>query len=255
MFFSYGLVNQNLQILKFFDKADGIRRLYNVVSTLKILQADPAHVLDTHAEKTCAKMASVCILRYLEQHLIRLADQYGIPSNKYSNGGPAGSTKNLNIFDLARELSDVRDRDGTSKMCILEKFDPITRLIDMEAPRTLVRLATHASDWAGFAGRLETIKALLHVVAVLSFNNKALILLTQPVVARIRNVTADGDALPEDEMPDVKEADHPKNSSLSLLIKMAEATGDDIEMPLHDIRKSVRFSNWCSDWLMGCVTP
>ena len=79
MFFSYGLVNQNLQILKFFDKADGIRRLYNVVSTLKILQADPAHVLDTHAEKTCAKMASVCILRYLEQHLIRLADQYGIP--------------------------------------------------------------------------------------------------------------------------------------------------------------------------------
>ena len=90
----------------------------------------------------------------------------------------------------------------------------------MEAPRTLDRLATHASDWAGFAGRLETIKALLHVVAVLSFNNKALILLTQPVVARIRNVTADGDALPEDEMPDVKEADHPKNSSLSLLIKM-----------------------------------
>ena len=73
MFFSYALQNKSLNILKYFDECDGVRRLYNVLSTLKILQKkDSHHQVDTHAEKTCTKMASVCILRYLEQHLYQL---------------------------------------------------------------------------------------------------------------------------------------------------------------------------------------
>ena len=46
-FYSY----VSLKIIEYFDNADGIRRLFNVLSTLKILQADPSHYLDTHAEK------------------------------------------------------------------------------------------------------------------------------------------------------------------------------------------------------------
>ena len=170
MFFSYALQNKSLDILKYFDECDGVRRLYNVLSTLKILQKDQNHQIDTHAEKTCTKMASICILRYLEQHLSQLAAQNNIQLGLSQSG-----LKNCSLFEMAREI-DARKVDN------LDKFVPFVRLIELEAPRTLVRLALHASDWVGFAGKLETVKSLLQIVAVLSYSNKALLQLTMPVI-------------------------------------------------------------------------
>jgi len=197
---------------------DGIRRLYNVVSTLKILQADP-NTHDTHAEKTYAKMASVCILRYLERHLLRLAERKGLRTTKYHK------TSGSNLFELARDISEHKITESNETHQIsLDKFDPILRLIELEAPRTLVRLAMHASDWVGFAGKLETIKSLLQIVSVLSFNNKTLYQLTLPVnQARTRNVELELDNSP---LTDIKDADDPKNTSISLLIKLAEERED-----------------------------
>ena len=224
MFFSYGLQNSNLNLIDYFDKLDGIRRLYNVVSTLKILQADPS-THDTHAEKTCAKMASVCILRYLEHHLLRLAERKGLRATKYHKN--SGS----NLFELARDINEHKTTDSelSDNLTSLDKFQPILRLIELEAPKTLVRLAMHASDWVGFAGKLETIKSLLQIVSVLSFNNKTLLQLTLPVVsARARGLEDELNNILENlpANPEVKDADDPKNTSISLLIKLAEERED-----------------------------
>ena len=211
MFFSYALQNKSLDILKYFDECDGVRRLYNVLSTLKILQREQNHQVDTHAEKTCTKMASVCISRYLEQHLYRLAEEKGIPL-----GMGSSKLKNCTLFETAREISNSRKVEN------FDRFAPFVRLIELEAPRTLVRLAIHASDWAGFAGKLETVKSLLQIVAVLSYSNKALLQLTLPVVTEPTGALQ----VAGSSSDDIKDADDPRNTSISLLIKVAEQSAD-----------------------------
>ena len=104
MFFSYVLLSNSKTILDFFDEKDGVRILFNVISTLKILQPENlASDNDSHAEKTCAKMASICLKRYLERHLLFKSEELDIPTRKYTETSKPNST--FPIYNLSVEVS------------------------------------------------------------------------------------------------------------------------------------------------------
>ena len=107
MFFSYVLLSPSKHILTLFDQKDGVRRLFNVISTLKILQAESRHDTDSHAEKTCAKMASICLRRYIERHLIIRAEALNIPTNRFLDSNKQTISKKQSIFELASQINSV----------------------------------------------------------------------------------------------------------------------------------------------------
>ena len=106
MFFSYVLLCPSKVILDYFDAKDGVRKLFNVISTLKILQSpNPSSSdNDSHAEKTCAKMASICLKRYVERHLVIRADALNISTSRYIDSNKLATSSKQPIFELATEI-------------------------------------------------------------------------------------------------------------------------------------------------------
>lgn len=96
----------------------------------------------------------------------------------------------------------------------------------------------HAADWSGFAGRLETMRALLDVISVLCFNSGALYQLTLPVL----HTNNHNEWSTEEE---IHPADNTKNTSLGLLLQLAEAEDEDnqhTQQSIENIRKSALFA-------------
>ncbi|XP_026725616.1 protein mahjong isoform X2 [Trichoplusia ni] len=205
----FGLSFQFRVILEEFDHQDGLRKLYNVISTLPILSADEDESRVTEDE-TCAarqivRHVCVALRRYLEAHLrlraAQVARQHGDnvpepPPYKASKSSPEEIQEQIEL------LAGVA----------WSRWAPVDELLELGGVALLLQVVGYAYEW-NFNGRSETVRSALDVVSVCCVAPRVQLLLTEKIDMRDADLTtgvnivldvlagaADGEIVPEPEV-------------------------------------------------------
>ncbi|CAB3222495.1 unnamed protein product [Arctia plantaginis] len=201
----FGLSFQFRLILEEFDHQDGLRKLYNVISTLPILSADEDES-KVSEDETCAarqivRHVCVALRRYLEAHLrlraAQVARQHGDtvpepPPYKASKSSP-------------EEIQEQIELLQSVAWC---RWAPVDELVELGGVSLLLQVVGYAYEW-NFNGRSETVRSALDVVSVCCVAPRVQLLLTEKIDMRDADLTtgvnivlgaADGEIVPEPEV-------------------------------------------------------
>ncbi|XP_045489571.1 protein mahjong isoform X2 [Pieris rapae] len=201
----FGLSFQFRVILEEFDNQDGLRKLYNVISTLPILGSDEEE-LRVSDDETCAarqivRHVCVALRRYFEPHLrIRaslVARQQGDtlpepPPYKASKSSPEEIQEQIEIVQHAP----------------WSRWPPVDELLELGGVTLLLQVVGFAYDW-NYNGRAETVRSALDVISVCCVAPRVQLLLTEKISMResemiagvsIVLAAADGDIIVEPEV-------------------------------------------------------
>ncbi|CAH0599582.1 unnamed protein product [Chrysodeixis includens] len=205
----FGLSFQFRVILEEFDHQDGLRKLYNVISTLPILSADDDESRVTEDE-TCAarqivRHVCVALRRYLEAHLrlraAQVARQHGDnvpepPPYKASKSSP----------------EEIQEQIELLASVAWSRWAPVDELVELGGVCLLLQVVGYAYEW-NFNGRSETVRSALDVVSVCCVAPRVQLLLTEKIDMRDADLTtgvnivldvlagaADGEIVPEPEV-------------------------------------------------------
>ncbi|XP_037299352.1 protein mahjong isoform X2 [Manduca sexta] len=201
----FGLSFQFRVILEEFDNQDGLRKLYNVISTLPILGSDEeeSRVSDdeTCAARQIVRHVCVALRRYLEAHLrlraAQVARQHGDnvpepPSYKASKSSP----------------EEIQEQIELLQSVAWSRWAPVDELVELGGVSLLLQVVGYAYEW-NFNGRSETVRSALDVVSVCCVAPRVQLLLTEKIDMRDEDLTtgvnivlnaADGDIVPEPEV-------------------------------------------------------
>ncbi|KAJ0169895.1 hypothetical protein K1T71_014501, partial [Dendrolimus kikuchii] len=201
----FGLSFQFRVILEEFDNQDGLRKLYNVISTLPILGSDEeeSRVSDdeTCAARQIVRHVCVALRRYLEAHLrlraAQVARQHGDnvpepPPYKASKSSP----------------EEIQEQIELLQSVAWSRWAPVEELVELGGISLLLQVVGYAYEW-NFNGRSETVRSALDVVSVCCVAPRVQLLLTEKVDMRDEDLTtginivlnaADGDIVPEPEV-------------------------------------------------------
>ncbi|XP_030566338.1 protein mahjong isoform X1 [Drosophila novamexicana] len=173
MFFSLSF--QFKAILDEFDSQDGLRKLYNVISVLKIL--DPSHNdsdngSDINEDVECASrqmVRHVCIAmkRYMEAHFFYkynnfLCQHYATSSSSsthYFSQQPTVAAK-LTFDQLHEQLRTLQEHTS-----VRGHWEPVDQLMKLGGITLLLRIIAFSYDWVN-SGRSETVRSALDVLSV-----------------------------------------------------------------------------------------
>lgn len=201
----FGLSFQFRLILEEFDNQDGLRKLYNVISTLPILSLDEDESRvsedETCAARQIVRHVCVALRRYLEAHLrlraAQVARQHGDnvpepPPYKASKSSP-------------EEIQEQIELLQSVAWC---RWAPVDELVELGGVSLLLQVVGYAYEW-NFNGRSETVRSALDVVSVCCVAPRVQLLLTEKVDLRDADRTAgvnivlsaaDGEIVPEPEV-------------------------------------------------------
>ncbi|CAG9574319.1 unnamed protein product [Danaus chrysippus] len=181
----FGLSFQFRVILEEFDNQDGLRKLYNVISTLPILGSDEeeARVSDdeTCAARQIVRHVCVALRRYFEAHLriraVQVAWQQGDnlplpPPYKASKSSP-------------EELQEQLEAVQAAGVC---RWPPCDELRDLGGIALLLQVVGYAYEW-NFNGRAETVRSALDVVSMCCVSPRVQLLLTEKIDMRDADLT------------------------------------------------------------------
>ncbi|XP_023037597.1 protein mahjong isoform X2 [Drosophila willistoni] len=193
MFFSLSF--QFKVILDEFDAQDGLRKLYNVISVLKIL--DPTHNegnndLDINDDEECASrqmVRHVCVAlkRYIEAHFFYkynnfLCQQYA--SSSFFSRHPTVATK-LTFDQLHEQIRTLQEHTS-----VRAHWEPVDQLMKLGVITMLLRIMAFSYDWVN-SGRAETVRSALDVLSVCCIIPRVYILLCERM-QMLDNTTTSG---------------------------------------------------------------
>ncbi|XP_026314359.1 protein mahjong isoform X2 [Hyposmocoma kahamanoa] len=201
----FGLSFQFRVILEEFDNQDGLRKLYNVISTLPILGSDEEESRvsedETCAARQIVRHVCVALRRYLEAHLrlraTQVARQQGDivpepPSYKASKSSP----------------EEIQEQIELLQSVTWSRWAPVDELVELGGVSLLLQVVGYAYEW-NFNGRSETVRSALDVVSVCCVAPRVQLLLTDKIDMRDADLTtginivlgaADGEIVPEPEV-------------------------------------------------------
>ncbi|XP_075989036.1 lisH and WD40 domain-containing protein mahjong [Anticarsia gemmatalis] len=201
----FGLSFQFRLILEEFDHQDGLRKLYNVISTLPILSADEDESRvsedETCAARQIVRHVCVALRRYLEAHLrlraAQVARQHGDnvpepPPYKASKSSP----------------EEIQEQIELLQSVAWSRWAPVDELVELGGVALLLQVVGYAYEW-NFNGRSETVRSALDVVSVCCVAPRVQLLLTEKIDMRDADLTtgvnivlgaADGEIVPEPEV-------------------------------------------------------
>nr|AAO24927.1 SD05932p [Drosophila melanogaster] len=174
MFFSLSF--QFKVILDEFDAQDGLRKLYNVISVLKIL--DPSHNdsdndSDFNEDVECASrqmVRHVCVAlkRYMEAHFFYKYNSFLCQTNAASPAPSSAHYFNQNPTVAAKLTFDqLNDQIRTLQehTSIRAHWQPVDQLMKLGGITMLLRIIAFSYDWVN-SGRSETVRSALDVLSV-----------------------------------------------------------------------------------------
>ncbi|XP_045782189.1 protein mahjong isoform X1 [Maniola jurtina] len=207
----FGLSFQFRVILEEFDKQDGLRKLYNVISTLPILGSDEeeSRVSDdeTCAARQIVRHVCVALRRYFEAHLrIRSAQVARQQGDNVPEPPPYKASKST--------VEEIQEQIEIVQSAWWARWTPVDELLELGGVSLLLQVVGYAYDW-NFNGRAETVRSALDVVSVCCVAPRVQLLLTEKINMRDADLTtgvhivlrfllmpgaADGDIVPEPEV-------------------------------------------------------
>ncbi|KDR23940.1 protein mahjong [Zootermopsis nevadensis] len=178
----FGLSFQFRAILAEFDAQDGLRKLYNVISTLPILSVEDDATLNDDEEcaaRQIVRHVCVALKRYLEAHLCIKAEnlrrtQFRETGGQLEPGLPPAKVKSSpeEVQEQVQQLLDL--------MPFRSHWEPVDQLIRLGGVTLLLQIIAFAYEW-NYSGRAETVRSALDVLAICSVMPRVQLLLCDRV--------------------------------------------------------------------------
>ncbi|GBP38184.1 Protein mahjong [Eumeta japonica] len=218
---------------------DGLRKLYNVISTLPILGTDYE---DTRVseDETCAarqvvRHVCVALRRYFEAQLrLRSAQAARHAGDCVPDVPPYKSCRS--------SPEEVQEQIERLQATAWTRWPPVDELVTLGGIQLLLQVVGYAYEW-NFNGRAETVRSALDVISVCCVAPKVQLLLTEKIDMPDTDLTtgvnivlgaADGEIVPD---PEVQKA------ALNVLVNCVCA-------PAHRVRKTYATITYAN---LGCA--
>lgn len=198
----FGLSFQFKLILEEFDNQDGLRKLYNVISTLPILGNDDDENQritedETSAARQIVRHVCVALKRYLEAHLRARAANFKRQAGECVPDLPPYKASRSTPEEIQAQIELLQSVAWT-------RWPAVDDLVDLGGISLLLKVVGLGYDW-NFTGRSETLRSALDVVSVCSVSPRVQMLLTEKLEvqsettsgANIVLAAASGEIVPE----------------------------------------------------------
>ncbi|XP_011314239.1 protein mahjong isoform X1 [Fopius arisanus] len=177
-------------ILEEFDAQDGLRKLYNVISTLPILNIEEEPTLNDDEEcasRQIVRHVAVALKRYMEAHLYLKAEQLQRMENarvEKDNWQP--SILPYKACKLSSEEVQAKVEILQELMNCRASWAPVEELHRLGGITLLLQIIAFARDWnyngrAHTSSSAETVRSCLDVIAICSVVPKVMLLLCDRV--------------------------------------------------------------------------
>ncbi|KAL1117022.1 hypothetical protein AAG570_004350 [Ranatra chinensis] len=167
----FGLSFQFRVILEEFDSQDGLRKLYNVISTLPILSLDEASVTEDEecSARQIVRHVCVSLKRYFEAHLYIRSEQvkraHFRDSTEYSklhNTLPSYKACKSSQEEVCEQINVLLEY-----MSFRAQWPPVENLLRLGGVTLLLQIIAFAYEW-NYSGRGETVRSALDVLSICS---------------------------------------------------------------------------------------
>ncbi|XP_012270857.1 DDB1- and CUL4-associated factor 1 isoform X2 [Orussus abietinus] len=177
-------------ILEEFDAQDGLRKLFNVISTLPILNIEEEPALNDDEEcasRQIVRHVAVALKRYMEAHLYIKAEQLQRAENartERDNWQP--SLPPYKACKLSSEEVQAKVEILQELISVRAVWPPVEELHRLGGITLLLQIIAFAREW-NYSGRVhttssaETVRSCLDVIAICSVVPKVMLLLCEKV--------------------------------------------------------------------------
>ncbi|XP_054275283.1 protein mahjong-like isoform X2 [Macrosteles quadrilineatus] len=183
----FGLSFQFRVILEEFDRQDGLRKLYNVMSTLPILAVEDDAALNEDEEcsaRQIVRHVCVALKRYLEAHLhikaenlrrLHMRENTSETSAKMPATLPPYKAYKSSPEEVAEQINTLLDL-----MTFRASWQPVDELIRLGGITLLLQVIAFAYEW-NYSGRAETVRSALEVLGICAVMPQVQLLLCERV--------------------------------------------------------------------------
>ncbi|XP_078596446.1 DDB1- and CUL4-associated factor 1-like isoform X1 [Branchiostoma floridae x Branchiostoma japonicum] len=178
-------------ILELFDRQDGLRKLYNLMSTLQILRTDDQGENmtddDIYASRQTTKHVCTALRRYFEAHLAIRVDAMKRALSRTGGGSPVTPVPPYKAGALTREAMMGNMEMVVEHAPVRWHWEPAQEFFHLGGVNLLLQMLGSSqmialsSEWRNYGGRSDTIRAGLDILAILTVTPKAQLLLCEPV--------------------------------------------------------------------------
>uniref|UniRef100_A0ABD2WU61 LisH domain-containing protein n=1 Tax=Trichogramma kaykai TaxID=54128 RepID=A0ABD2WU61_9HYME len=184
MFFGFSFPFK--KILDEFDNQDGLRKLYNVISTLPLLNVEEEQPLNDDEEcasRQIVRHVAVALKKYMESHLYWKAETLQRAENMRIDRENTQSTfSTCKPCKLSAEGVQAKVELLQELMPMRAQWPPVDQLYRLGGIQLLLQIIAFAREWH-FSSRVhttssaETVRACLDVIAICTVMPKAMLLL------------------------------------------------------------------------------
>jgi DDB1- and CUL4-associated factor 1 len=156
-------------ILEEFDNQDGLRRVYNVISTMELLNSEDMGLdmneEEQHSARQTIRHVFGCLKRYFETHLVLRARQVRRFNTPSQMGAPGQALRpNTSPFKpIKPSVNEVQEyvKVLMHAIHIHAKWTPVEKFIDLGGISLLLKVIAYSYEW-NFSGRYFSLNALKH---------------------------------------------------------------------------------------------
>ncbi|XP_032678323.1 protein mahjong isoform X1 [Odontomachus brunneus] len=179
-------------ILEEFDAQDGLRKLFNVISTLSILNIEEEPAINDDEEcasRQIVRHVAVALKRYMEAHLHLKAEQLQRAENVRTDRDTwQPSLPPYKACKLSSEEVQAKVEILQELMSVRAVWPPVEELHRLGGITLLLQIIAFAREW-NYSGRVhmqhtssaETVRSCLDVIAICSVVPKVMLLLCERV--------------------------------------------------------------------------
>ncbi|OAD58169.1 DDB1- and CUL4-associated factor-like 1 [Eufriesea mexicana] len=177
-------------ILEEFDAQDGLRKLFNVISTLRILNIEEEPALNDDEEcasRQVVRHVAVALKRYMEAHLhlkteqLQRAENVRTECDTWQPSLPPYKAVKLSSEEVQAKVEILQEL-----MSVRAVWPPVEELYRLGGITLLLQIIAFAREW-NYSGRVhttssaETVRSCLDVIAICSVVPKVMLLLCERV--------------------------------------------------------------------------
>lgn len=172
-------------ILNLFDQKDGLRRLFNVISTLQILDVDNQREVgddQIFTMKQLIRHVSLALKKYFEAHICHKVEEIKRShARSDDNNSPIHEIPPYKALKLTPELVQENIEIMMELMPIRVHWAPEITCHKLGGIKLMCQLIALAPTWNHFTGKTEMIKNVLDVINVLVATPKSQLALLESV--------------------------------------------------------------------------
>ncbi|XP_055318555.1 protein mahjong isoform X3 [Sitodiplosis mosellana] len=165
----FGLSFQFKLFLDEFDRQDGLRKIYNVISVLPILGTEDHNLNDDDecAARQMVRHVCVALKRYMESHLFYKYTQLSrlnVPTGSTANAAPLFRAPKFTLEMIMEQATALQEL-----LPIRMRWEPVEKILALNGIQLMLRVIAYSYEWSfsgSISSRAETVRSALDVLAI-----------------------------------------------------------------------------------------